>query len=84
MSEQEIKQVIAETTKLVEQWPPWKQNILNYSAQPTRSTPRPPIEGALSDELAKTGQDRIIEGCCAGALVPLSGAPVPNRKQGND
>ena len=48
MSEQEIKKVIAETTKIVEQWPPWKQNVLNYSAQPTRSTPRPLIEATQS------------------------------------
>lgn len=59
MSEQEIKKVIAETTILVEQWPLWKQNVLNYSAQPTRSTPRAPIESAPENPTGKVCDESI-------------------------
>ena len=41
-----IEQVIADAKKEVESWPPWKQNILEYSGQPNRPTPRPYVDNS--------------------------------------
>lgn len=43
MTREELQQQIQNATKLVESWPQWKRNILIQNAQPTVSTPRPPI-----------------------------------------
>lgn len=43
MNEKEVRQQIVKATKLVEAWPAWKQNILAQSAQPSVTTPRPPV-----------------------------------------
>lgn len=38
-----IDEAIQTATKLVEQWPAWKQNILVHSLQPMASESRTPI-----------------------------------------
>ncbi|MDB5350571.1 MAG: hypothetical protein JWN86_1818 [Planctomycetota bacterium] len=40
---EQIIAAIAAATRFVESQPPWKQNILKYSGQPNRKTPRDPV-----------------------------------------
>lgn len=48
MSEQELRRVISEATRLVRQQPEWMQNILRYSNQPSNPAPRPEVKSGTT------------------------------------
>jgi len=44
MSQEEFRKQYEIATSLVNQWPAWKQNILEDSSKPTVSVPRAPVD----------------------------------------
>ena len=58
MSQEEFRKQFEIASALVESWPVWKQNIVEYSSKPTVSVPRTPVDNqrvsAENEKIQKT------------------------------
>ena len=49
MTSTEIREQIEFASRVVEQWPAWKRNILMHSSEPTNSSARQPVIASTSE-----------------------------------